>query len=438
MHLDLPLLLRVMLYSSAALLACLVLRRVLRAWLGATAAYAIWAAVPLAVLAAAIPGPPIAAALPKMPAMVAMPLNLQSSEHAWAGQLLAVWLTGGVAMAVALWWRQHRFMRRLGVLHALDGELWAATRDVGLPVSVGLWRPRIVLPMDFDTRYSAAERTLILAHERLHLRRGDLYANLLAALLLCIGWCNPLMHLAWRAFRLDQELACDAQVLTRYPGKRRSYATAILKTHCGAGWTPTACRWNAPHALTQRVAALLKPAVEMPRARRNLRVVVAMAVMVSGACWAFQPARLQGMRVPGNALDFRAMQPPGYPPDAVAAGLAGFVELQIAVSPTGTPEHIAIVRSTPAGVFDQTVLDAARHWRFTPTLEDGKAVASEVRVPVRFELDPPETASAVADIHSGTEATARPRPRPRPRAADRSEPVASCAPAGCASRGGLQ
>lgn len=148
MHLDLPLLLRVMLYSSAALLACLVLRRVLRAWLGATAAYAIWAAVPLAVLAAAIPGPPIAAALPKMPAMVAMPLNLQSSEHAWAGQLLAVWLTGGVAMAVALWWRQHRFMRRLGVLHALDGELWAATRDVGLPVSVGLWRPRIVLPMD--------------------------------------------------------------------------------------------------------------------------------------------------------------------------------------------------------------------------------------------------------------------------------------------------
>ncbi|WP_101097390.1 TonB family protein, partial [Xanthomonas citri] len=354
--------------------------------------------------------------------------------HAWAGQLLAVWLTGGVAMAVALWWRQHRFMRRLGVLHALDGELWAATRDVGLPVSVGLWRPRIVLPMDFDTRYSAAERTLILAHERLHLRRGDLYANLLAALLLCIGWCNPLMHLAWRAFRLDQELACDAQVLTRYPGKRRSYATAMLKTHCGAGWTPTACRWNAPHALTQRVAALLKPAVEMPRARRNLRVVVAMAVMVSGACWAFQPARLQGMRVPGNALDFRAMQPPRYPPDAVAAGLAGFVELQIAVSPTGMPEHIAIVRSTPAGVFDQTVLDAARHWRFTPTLEDGNAVASEVRVPVRFELDPPETASAVADIHSGTEATARPRPR----AADRSEPVASCAPAGCASRGGLQ
>lgn len=56
MHLDLQLLLHVTLYSSAALLACLVLRRALRAWLGATAAYAIWAAVPLAVLAAVMPG----------------------------------------------------------------------------------------------------------------------------------------------------------------------------------------------------------------------------------------------------------------------------------------------------------------------------------------------------------------------------------------------
>lgn len=152
MHLELPLLLRVTLYSSAALVACLVLRRALRGWLGATAAYAIWLAVPLAVLAAAIPGPPLASALPKMPAMVAMPLNLQEGDHAWAGTLMATWLAGAVAMTVALWWRQRRFVRSLGALHALEGEVWAATHDVGLPVSLGLWRPRIVLPMDFDTR----------------------------------------------------------------------------------------------------------------------------------------------------------------------------------------------------------------------------------------------------------------------------------------------
>ncbi|AEQ97693.1 TonB family protein [Xanthomonas oryzae] len=436
MHLDLPVLLRVALYSSAALLTCLLLRRVLRAWLGATAAYAIWAAVPLAVVAAFIPRLPLAPALPKMPALVAMPLTLQGGEHVWAGELSAVWLAGAVAMAVALWWRQRRFVRSLGALQALDGGVWAATHDVGLPVSLGIWRPRIVLPMDFDTRYTAAERSLILAHERLHLRRGDLYANLLAALLLCIGWCNPLMHLAWRAFRLDQELACDADVLTRYPGKRRSYATAMLKTQCGAAWMPTACHWNAPHALTQRVAALLGPAVDVPRARWNLRLVVALAVLVSGTCWALQLAQLQGRRVPGNPLDFSTMQPPKYPADAIAAGLAGFVELQIAVSPNGTPDHIAIVRSTPAGVFDRAVLDAARYWRFAPALVDGEAVASDVRVPVKFELDPPDpdptSASAIAAVDTDTDAARTPH------TVARSERVASCTQAECARRGALQ
>ncbi len=190
MHLDLQLLLHVTLYSSAALLACLVLRRALRAWLGATAAYAIWVAVPLAVLAAVMPGPPIASALPTMPALVAMPLNLHASEPVWAAGLLTAWLAGAAAMAVALCWRQWRFVCSLGALRAVDAGVWTAMHDVGLPVSLGIWRPRIVLPMDFDTRYSAAERTLILAHERLHLRRGDLHANLLAALLLCIGWWN--------------------------------------------------------------------------------------------------------------------------------------------------------------------------------------------------------------------------------------------------------
>jgi|GEM_PF-3630452 len=231
-------------------------------------------------------------------------------------------------------------------------------------------------------------------------------------------------------YSLDQELACDAQVLTRYPGKRRSYATAMLKTQCGADGVPVACQWAAPHALTQRVAALLDPAVEVPRTRWNVRIVLLLAAMVSAACWAFQPAQFQGMRMRDSSLDFKTLPPPEYPPYAIAADIAGFVELQIAVSADGTPDHIAIVRSMPAGVFDQAVLDAARNWRFMPALMDGKAVASNVRVPVTFELDPakPATEGDGSDADaSGTRQTAA-----------QSERVASCATAGCAKRGVLQ
>ncbi|ENZ96901.1 putative TonB-like protein [Xanthomonas fragariae] len=246
MRLDPLVLLQAMLCITAALLACLFLRRPLRAWLGATAAYAIWASVPLALMAAALPGRPTSAALLKLPALVAMPLPLTThgGEHGWTQFLVAAWLAGAAVMAVVLWWRQQRFVRSMGPLHALDNVLWMATHDVGLPAALGIWRPGIVVPMDFNARYTAGERALILT-----LRRGDLHANLLAALLLCIAWFNPLMHLAWRAFRLDQELACDAAVLARYPSKRRSYATTMLKCQLGSGWTPLACHWVSSHPL---------------------------------------------------------------------------------------------------------------------------------------------------------------------------------------------
>lgn len=164
-------------------------------------------------------------------------------------------------------------------------------------------------------------------------------------------------------------------------------------------WWPLdalACGWAPSHPLTQRLAALRMPTITGQRARTNRRVVLLLAVIASAACWVIQPARLQATPVAGNPLDFSTMQPPRYPAAAVAARLAGLVELQILVGPEWAPERIAIVHSQPAGVFDQSVLEAAHGWRFKPVHVDGRAVTSTVRVPVRFEMDPPEDASDIA------------------------------------------
>ncbi|UUE97333.1 TonB family protein [Xanthomonas hortorum pv. pelargonii] len=440
-----PLLLRPTLYTAAALSICLLLRRPLRGWLGATAAYAIWACVPLALLAAVLPSPQSDVALLKVPLLAAMPAlsNAHDGATAWTTLALAVWLTGAALMAAMLWRRQHRFVRSLGPLYALDNAVWSATHDAGLPASLGIWRPRIVVPSDFTTRYCAAERALVLAHERLHLRRGDLHANLLAALMLCIGWFNPLMHLAWRAFRLDQELACDAAVLAQHPGKRRSYATAMLKTQLGAGCTPLACHWAASHPLTQRIAALRKPLKDARRSRWSGGGVLLLAVTLSAAAWALQPARIAAASYAApadndaagvtrmresNYADFTTMRPPKYPAPAFDGGIEGFVELQMEVDPGGVPQHIAVVRSTPAGVFDQAVLDAARQWRLKPAYAQGKAIASNVRVPVKFELDAPEQTTKTANASASAARSDAPP----------SERLAGCAWPGCAMREALR
>lgn len=81
------------------------------------------------------------------------------------------------------------------------------------PAIYGLWKPRIYLPEDVITITDTQQLTHILLHELVHYKRGDLWAN--AGWLLSIGihWYNPLIWIAAKQMRADQEVACDARVL---------------------------------------------------------------------------------------------------------------------------------------------------------------------------------------------------------------------------------
>src|SRR5690606_1690541 len=91
--------------------------------------------------------------------------------------------------------------------------------------------------------YVAEERALAIDHELSHHRHGDLWANSAALVLLAAQWFNPFAWRAIRAFRFDQEAACDARVLGMVDreadgregrGDRAgSYATAIVKAAVG-------------------------------------------------------------------------------------------------------------------------------------------------------------------------------------------------------------
>ncbi len=101
------------------------------------------------------------------------------------------------------------------------------------PSVLGLLRPVIFLPANFETEYSKPERELALAHEISHVKRGDIVATLVALLFQAVQWPNPLVHYAMRAFRIDQEAACDAFVLKKSAASADApgdYASAILKS----------------------------------------------------------------------------------------------------------------------------------------------------------------------------------------------------------------
>jgi beta-lactamase regulating signal transducer with metallopeptidase domain len=154
---------------------------------------------------------------------------------------------------------------------------------------VGGWRPKIVVPSDFDTRFSVAERGLILAHERAHLQRNDALTNAIASGLVCLFWFNPLMYWAWNRFRFDQEVACDAAVLRQAKVPRRCYAQALVKTHL-VDATAIAFGWQRRHSLIERIAILGRPAPS--RTRRLTGYALAWVLMLSGAyvVWSSVPA----------------------------------------------------------------------------------------------------------------------------------------------------
>ncbi|MBS0569789.1 MAG: TonB family protein [Proteobacteria bacterium] len=312
--------------ASAAIVVVLLLRKPLRVRFGAQAAYALWTLVPLAAVVALLPAPVASVALP-MTVVATKPAAITTLQHAAAGVtgfdpipwLGAVWLLGMVVCAALFLRQQRRYLRTLGGLSLNADRTFRAQTTAGCPALVGAWRPRIVLPTDFEQRYDRTQRELILAHERAHLARGDAQLNAFAAVLRCLHWFNPLFHIAASRFRFDQELACDASVIARFPQARRSYADAMLKTQLADLGLPAGCHWQSSHPLKERIAMLKKPLPGRTRRWLGGACVAAIVATMSFAVWAAQPAKESASRpvdVKSSAAVELVLSVEGAPTDA--------------------------------------------------------------------------------------------------------------------------
>lgn len=295
--------LRASVAGSFAILVVLALRGVLRRVFGAQLAYSSWLLVPTVAFVMLLPAPtrPIenfidvariaaAASTPRVPAAAAVdPRAL----------LLLLWSLGAGLAAIGFIVQQRRYLRGLGRLAPVSGaRVVRSQSEFGGPALVGMWRARIVLPADFEARYSLRQRELILAHENVHLARGDAWANALVAVLRCLNWFNPLLHYAAAKFRLDQELACDAAVIARFPQARRPYADAMLKVQL-AGQSrrdlqlPVGCRWPSEQNLKQRILLLKRRRPARATRLAGLGLVTSVTLLFAYGAWASQSPRLQ-------------------------------------------------------------------------------------------------------------------------------------------------
>lgn len=245
-----------------ALAFVLLVRRPVARFCGAGWAYALWAlplariVVPPQIFLPASTSSSLILLTPRI-GEAAAPLPSPDGSGQWMPLLLALW-AGGAALfilwQVSAYWRLSRAVARSERSRPRFGR-WQVveTNALSAPVAMGFLDGKIVLPADFGSRFTSAEQAMALEHEATHLRRGDLWWNMAGLALLALSWFSPLAHWAFRAFRADQELSCDALVAARAgTAGRYDYASALVKSASQPGLI-AACPLNHAAQLKRRL-----------------------------------------------------------------------------------------------------------------------------------------------------------------------------------------
>ncbi|HYD51164.1 MAG TPA: M56 family metallopeptidase [Gemmatimonadaceae bacterium] len=221
--------------------------------------------------------------------------------------LLAAWLLAGAAAAFV----HLQAYRRIGRARdawpvvELDGERVRLAADVG-PAVVGLARPEIVVPRWLLDR-PAAERQLVLHHEREHLRAHD-------PLLLAAG-CAAAVVLAWHPavwwmlarLRLAVETDCDRRVLQAGTATRPYAALLIDLAGHRVGLPPgaPALAGRRTH-LERRLLAMTARTTRYPLARGGALATLALAAALV-ACESRMPTAAEVEKMDVAAVEGRVL-----------------------------------------------------------------------------------------------------------------------------------
>lgn len=277
-------------------------------------------------LNASVPVPDISQNQPLRPVtpLIGSPTSMRHSGFDW--QRCLPWLVGGYLLGVVF--MLMRLLRSMLAVNRLSGRAtllnegplatklnsittaWslklkpriAQTEELIVPTVVGLFRPLILLPSSMLSGLTTAELELILTHELAHVRRWDMWVNLLQRLAETILFFNPGLWYVSRKISVLREFCCDEMTCSNQAQDQRSqrihYASALLRVlelsqphHSqAADLSSLAVSGASPSEVRRRVARLFgEPLPEPFRLSRGLiYVTLLLCVMLGSVIWASQ------------------------------------------------------------------------------------------------------------------------------------------------------
>jgi beta-lactamase regulating signal transducer with metallopeptidase domain len=113
-------------------------------------------------------------------------------------------------------------------LHVRRRVRLIVTESLVGPAVIGFFRVTVLIPAVVADRLQGKAVAPILAHELLHIRRGDLWVGLLQTLAQAMWWFYPLVWWVGRVTTREAERCCDEEVLGELKCDPASYARVLL------------------------------------------------------------------------------------------------------------------------------------------------------------------------------------------------------------------
>jgi beta-lactamase regulating signal transducer with metallopeptidase domain len=207
--------------------------------------------------------PVMAVLIPEIPVPLWKPAHLSTGVvrveqgQAWARESpagnvinwgLVVWASGCAVSLVPLLVGSVRVRKMIRNAVQMNDDV-LISHALLIPVTCGLFRPRIVLPaqaVDWEPRRVQA----VLLHEQAHMRRYDLAVQLAVHLISALWWFQPLVWVLRRKLRVESELACDEEVV-RGGLLPSEYAEELLGVAKGVGGVWTFFNFDHRHGETR-------------------------------------------------------------------------------------------------------------------------------------------------------------------------------------------
>jgi beta-lactamase regulating signal transducer with metallopeptidase domain len=177
-----------------------------------------------------------------------------------------------------------RIRLQMGVPRFVD--LRISNRIAG-PLTVGVIRPLILLPITALTSLSPEQLEVVLAHELAHIRRADYFWNILQTMIETLFFFHPAVWWISHRLREQRELCCD-DIAVETCHDPAVYATALLrleeqrKTHLHLAMALDGNQSRV--SLRARILRILGDPEEQPRDLKPLSLAGMTALLVLFIC----------------------------------------------------------------------------------------------------------------------------------------------------------